>query len=226
MKKNELAKGVMVALVLTSSMAMAEEYPAADYQPKVLYTNPDYSGAKAAPAPAASAPAAKSVVKEVEVDPAYPATNFQPKVLYTDSGYKHSSAAPGTVQTAKSSGSTSSAEAAVDVIQTEKAASSDFSYIGLGLLAVAGFFIYNKKSPKAAKSASGDSYQVASGATGVEKYLEKMGANKTGVAKYLEKQDSNPATGVAKYMAKQIVKDREAAAAKATGVEKYLRDKA
>lgn len=223
MKKNELTKGVMVALLLTSSMAMAEEYPAADYQPKVLYTNPDYSSAKAAPA----APAPKAVVKEVETDPAYPATNFQPKVLYSDAGYKHSSVAPAAEQAAKSSGSTSSAEASVDVIQTEKAASSDFSYIGLVLLAVAGFFIYNKKAPKGAKSSvSGESYQVATGATGVEKYLEKVGANKTGVAKYLEKQDSNPATGVAKYMAKQIVRDREAAAAKATGVEKYLRDKA
>lgn len=224
MKKIELTKCVMMALLLTSSMAMAEEYPAADYQPKVLYTNPEYSSGKAAAA--AAAPAPKSVAKEVEADPAYPATNFQPKVLYSDAGYSHSSVAPNANQSSKSAGSTTSAEAAVDVIQTEKAASSDFSYIGLILLAVAGFFIYNKKAPKGAKSSSGDSYQVATGATGVEKYLEKMGVNKTGVAKYLEKQDSNPATGVAKYMAKQIVRDREAAAAKATGVEKYLRDKA
>ncbi|MGZ0077911.1 MULTISPECIES: hypothetical protein [unclassified Methylomonas] len=227
MKRNELTKGVMAALMLTSSLAMAgSDYPAADYQPKVLYTNPEYNDSKAAPA-AATAPAAKPAVKEVEADPAFPATNFQPKVLYSDADYKHSSAAPTAAKSSSSSSaSTTSAEAAVDVIQTEKAASSDFSYIGLILLAVAGFFIYNKKSPKSAKGSSADDYQVASGATGVEKYLEKMGANKTGVAKYLEKQDSNPATGVAKYMAKQIVRDREAAAAKATGVEKYLRDKA
>ncbi|AMK77324.1 hypothetical protein A1342_20560 [Methylomonas methanica] len=210
--------------MLTSSLAMAgSDYPAADYQPKVLYTNPDYNDTKAAPA--AAAPVAKSAAKEVEADPTFPATNFQPKVLYSDAGYKHSAAAPSAAQSSKSSASATSAEAAVDVIQTEKAGSSDFSYIGLGLLAVVGFFIYNKKSPKSAKGSSADDYQVATGATGVEKYLEKMGANKTGVAKYLEKQDSNPATGVAKYMAKQIVRDREAAAAKATGVEKYLRDK-
>jgi hypothetical protein len=219
-KRNELTKGVMAALLLTSSLAMAgADYPAADYQPKVLYSNPEYNDTKAAPA---AAPVAKPAAKEVEADPAFPATNFQPKVLYSDADYKHSAAAP---SAATSSVSASSAEAAVDVIQTEKAASSDFSYIGLALLAVAGFFIYNKKSPKKAKASSADAYLAVSGATGVEKYLEKMGANKTGVAKYLEKQDSNPATGVAKYMAKQIVRDREAAAAKATGVEKYLRDK-
>jgi len=225
-KRNELTKGVMAALMLTSSLAMAgSDYPAADYQPKVLYTNPEYNDSKSAPV-AAPAPAAKPAAKEVEADPAFPATNFQPKVLYSDAEYKHSAAAPSAAKSSSSSASTTSAEAAVDVIQTEKAASSDFSYIGLVLLAVAGFFIYNKKSPKSAKGSSANDYQVASGATGVEKYLEKMGANKTGVAKYLEKQDSNPATGVAKYMAKQIVRDREAAAAKATGVEKYLRDKA
>ncbi|MBD9354572.1 hypothetical protein IE877_01525 [Methylomonas sp. EbA] len=209
--------------MLTSSLAMAgADYPAADYQPKVLYSNPEYNDTKAAPA---AAPVAKPAAKEVEADPAFPATNFQPKVLYSDADYKHSAAAPSADQASKSSASATSAEAAVDVIQTEKAASSDFSYIGLALLAVAGFFIYNKKSPKKAKASSADAYLAVSGATGVEKYLEKMGANKTGVAKYLEKQDSNPATGVAKYMAKQIVRDREAAAAKATGVEKYLRDK-
>lgn len=213
----------MAALLLTSSLAMAgADYPAADYQPKVLYSNPEYNDTKAAPA---AAPVAKTAAKEVEADPAFPATNFQPKVLYSDADYKHSAAAPSASQASKSSASATSAEAAVDVIQTEKAASSDFSYIGLVLLAVAGFFIYNKKSPKSAKDSSADAYLDVSGATGVEKYLEKMGANKTGVAKYLEKQDSNPATGVAKYMAKQIVRDREAAAAKATGVEKYLRDK-
>jgi len=220
-KKNELTKGVMAALLLTSSVAMAEEYPAADYQPKVLYSNPEASAAKSAPA---AEPAAKSVAKEVEADPAFPAASFQPKVVYSNADYKHSSAAPGSASESKFAGLTS-AEAAVDVIQNEKAASSDFSYIGLVLLAVAGFVVYNKKGAKKSTGSTASDYVVATGATGVEKYLDKIGANKTGVAKYLEKQDSNPATGVAKYMAKQIVRDREAAAAKATGVEKYLRDR-
>ncbi|MCQ8105004.1 hypothetical protein NP590_12885 [Methylomonas sp. SURF-2] len=113
----------------------------------------------------------------------------------------------------------------MQVIETEKAASSDFSYIGLIALAAIGFVVYSKKSGGQASKSAADDYVAASGATGVEKYLDKIGANKTGVAKYLEKQTATPSTGVAKYMAKQIVKDREAAAARATGVEKYLRDK-
>lgn len=206
---------------------MAEsDYPAADYQPKVLYTNPDYK-AESTSAVAAAKPAAKA--KEVEVveqDANYPAANYQPKVLFSDSAYKHDKSAPQITSSGRSSSSASEAsEATASAPAGEKDSSN--SLLGLVVLAAAGFFLYSKKagSKSATGSVSSASYGEAGGATGVEKYLDKIGANKTGVAKYLEKQDSNPATGVAKYMAKQIVKDREAAAAKATGVEKYLRDR-
>lgn len=229
MKKNELTKAVLAALVLASSSVLAEsDYPAADFQPKVVYNDPEYKQAEPAAKAATAAPKVEQAAKEVEADPAYPATNFQPKVLYSDSEYKHSAAAP--VAAGSSSGASapaSSASAANEVIQSEKAGSADFSMIGLLVLAAAGFLVYSKKSGgKTSATAAGDDYSRAGDATGVEKYLEKIGANKTGVAKYLEKQTANPATGVAKYMAKQIVKDKEAAAARATGVEKYLRDKA
>ncbi len=225
MKKNKLTKSLMAALLLTSGMAMAEsDYPAADYQPKVLYTNPDY---KESAAPAAkSAPASKPAAVEVEADPNFPATNFQPKVLYSDSDYKHNSAAPVAASSSSTASKPSAASAALEVIESEKAASTDFSLIGLLVLAAAGFLVYSKKSGgRSLPASSSEDYIHAGDSTGVEKYLEKIGANKTGVAKYLEKQGSNTTTGVARYMAKQIVKDREAAAAKATGVEKYLRDK-
>ena len=224
MKKNELTKAVLAALLLASTSVMAEsDYPAADFQPKVVYSDSGASKSEPAAKPAAAAQATES-------DANYPATSFQPKVVYSDNDYKHSSAAPsaaggGSTKSASASAVTS-ASAANEVIQTEKAASSDFSFIGLIALAVVGFVVYSKKSAgKSSASASSDYSVDAGGSTGVEKYLEKMGANKTGVAKYLEKQTENPSTGVAKYMAKQIVKDREAAAARATGVEKYLRDK-
>lgn len=227
MKKNELTKAVLAALLLASTSVMAEsDYPAADFQPKVVYSDAAASASTSVPAkPAAAAQATES-------DANYPATNFQPKVVYSDADYKHSSAAPsaagGSSSKSASATATTAASAANEVIQTEKAASSDASFIGLIALAVIGFVVYSKKTGgKSSVSAASDDYSVsAGGATGVEKYLEKMGANKTGVAKYLEKQTENPKTGVAKYMAKQIVKDREAAAARATGVEKYLRDKA
>ena len=220
MKKNELKKAVLTALLLASSSVMAaSDYPAADFQPKVLYSDSSaQSQAKS------SAPAAKAA-EPVEVDPNFPAANYQPKVLYSDADYKHSAAAPSTGSSKSSAVAGSESEASV--APSEKPASSDnTTLLGLVVLAAVGFFLYSKKSSvKTAASGSSDVYSSAGGATGVEKYLEKQGINKTGVAKYLEKQVANPATGVAKYMAKQIVKDREAAAARATGVEKYLRDK-
>lgn len=223
MKQNKLTKVVMAALVFASSSVLAEsDYPAADFQPKVVFSD---DSAQSAPA---AKPAAKAPAKEVaEADPNFPAANYQPKVLFNDADYKHSAAAPVAPAASKSSASGStSAAASVEVIQNEKAASSDFSLIGLVALAVIGFVLYNKKSGGRAAGVSSNVYRASTGgSTGVEKYLEKIGANKTGVAKYLEKQTENPSTGVAKYMAKQIIKDREAAAARATGVEKYLRDK-
>lgn len=219
MKKNKLTKAVLAALVFASSSVLAaSDYPAADFQPKVLFSDESVQSAPE------SKPAAAAVVEEADSN--FPAANFQPKVLFKDSDYKHSAAAPSSGSSAKSSAPASAASAELDVIESEKAASSDFSYIGLIALAAIGFVVYSKKSGGQAVRSAADEYIVASGATGVEKYLDKMaGANKTGVAKYLEKQTATPSTGVAKYMAKQIVKDREAAAAKATGVEKYLRDK-
>ena len=228
-KINELTKGVMAALLLTSPLAMAEsDYPAADYQPKVLYTNPDYKAEAASPAAAAKPTAKAKEVEVVEQDPNFPAANYQPKVLFSDSAYKHDKTAPQAPavsdRSVSSSASSSKSESVVAAPAGEQGSSN--SLLGLIALAAVGFFLYSKKSgSQSGSSVSSSAYVDAGGATGVEKYLDKIGANKTGVAKYLEKQDSNPATGVAKYMAKQIVKDREAAAAKATGVEKYLRDR-
>lgn len=225
MKTNELTKGVMAALLLSSSMVVAQDYPAADYQPKVLYSNPDYASSSSASSVAA--PAAK-VAEPVEADPNYPATNFQPKVLYSDSAYKHDKSAPA-LDTSSKTGASSVASVSEP---TETAAepskdSSINSVLGLVALAGVGFFLYSRKSGSNASgsASSSDAYATSGEATGVEKYIDRLGMNKTGVAKYLEKQGSNQTTGVARYMAKQIVKDREAAAAKATGVEKYLRDR-
>ncbi|MDD2761923.1 MAG: hypothetical protein PHH11_16720, partial [Methylomonas sp.] len=197
---------------------------AADYQPKVVYSDESAQSATETNS-AAAAPVE-------EADPNYPATNYQPKVLFSDADYKHSSAAPsapGAASSASSSSAASVSASSAEDVQVEKPASSDLSLFGIIALAAAGFYFFSKKqsgASGAAAAASEDYTASVGGSTGVEKYLEKMGANKTGVAKYLEKQTENPKTGVAKYMAKQIVKDREAAAARATGVEKYLRDKA
>lgn len=223
MNKNPLTNAALATLLLVSTSVMAEsDYPATDFQPKVVYS--DSSASQSQPA---EADAAKVEAKAEADDANYPATNYKPKVVYHDADYKHSSTAPSASSDSSSAPKATASAASVsnEVIQNEKAGSSDFSMIGLIVLAIAGFFVFNKKSKVKSGSASSDDVAV-SGSTGVEKYLEKMGANKTGVAKYLEKQtEQQPATGVAKYMAKQIVKDKAAAAASATGVEKYLRDK-
>ena len=228
MKKNELTKVVLAALVFASSAVMAEsDYPAADFQPKVIFSD-DSASQNASSSAAKTGPTA-------EVDENFPATSYQPKVLFSDAEYKHSSEAPSAKSSSTSSRSATSASAAVEVIQSEKEASSNFSYIGLIAIAIAGFFVYSKKTGgisigegKSKKiAAPSNSYVAAAdGSTGVEKYLEKVGIKKTGVAKYLDKQvETYPSTGVAKYMAKQIIKDRAVAASRVTGVEKYLRDK-
>ena len=228
MKKNELTKVVLAALVFASSVAMAEsDYPAADFQPKVIFS--DDSASQSASEPKETA------AKVEEADENFPAANYQPKVLFSDADYKHSPAAPSAKGSSVSTSAPTLASAEVEVIQAEKEASSNFSYIGLIAIAIAGFFVYTKKtggvslsSGKSSKKvAPSNSYAAAAdGSTGVEKYLEKVGIKKTGVAKYLDKQvETYPSTGVAKYMAKQIIKDREVAASRVTGVEKYLRDK-
>ena len=228
MKKNMLTKSLMSALLLTSTLAIAEsDYPAADYQPKVLYSDPEYKGS-AAPAEK-NAAAAKPAPVEVEADPNFPATNFQPKVLYSDSNYKHDSTAPSAGSSGSKAAVSSSSDvgtaSAVEEASASESGSSSTGLLGLLVLAAIGFFVYNKNSGSKAVSASGSTYADSNESTGVEKYLARAGINKTGVAKYIEKQGATNTTGVARYMAKQVIKDREAAAAKATGVEKYLRDK-
>jgi len=225
-KNKQLTKVLFGALVAASSSVMAaSDYPAADFQPKVLY-----SDASAASSGQEKTEAKASSAVSDQADANFPATNYQPKVLYSDADYKHNSAAPGSASSAKAVVADSESGASSAPIEGQPA-SNDSSLIGLLVLAAgAGFYFFNKKSNGQGVSANRESTQAyntgnSEGVTGVEKYLEKLGGNKTGVAKYLEKQGASPSTGVAKYVAKQIVRDRAAAADRATGVEKYLRDK-
>lgn len=221
-------KGVFAVLLAASFTAGAEtKYPAAEFQPKVLYKDADYKHAESTGSTAASAEQAKPKAKVV--DPNYPAADYQPKVLYKDENYKPSQATP---TTSASSDFESSDVSVAESAGTEKEESNLTSLIGLAVLALGGFFFFSKKSkPQAVPRPSESSIYAAAastGSTGVEKYLASLpqAAKATGVEKYLENQaKQQPISGVAKYVAKQIIKDREAAAAKVTGVEKYLRSK-
>ena len=220
-------KGVFAVLLAASFTAGAEtQYPAADFQPKVLYKDADY---KHAGSTAAAAPAEQAKPKAKVVDPNYPAADYQPKVLYKDENYKPSPATPSTAASSDFESSDVSVAESEQSAGTKKEESNLTFLIGLAVLALGGFFFFNKKSKSEASPSERSTYAAAStGSTGVEKYLASLpqAAKATGVEKYLENQaKQQPISGVAKYVAKQIIKDREAAAAKVTGVEKYLRSK-
>jgi len=80
MKKIIILGFATAVIALTSLTASAEgdaQYPAANFQPKVIYIDKD----SVKPSPN-KCPAQKTEEKTVEFDPKYPAANFVPKVIY------------------------------------------------------------------------------------------------------------------------------------------------
>lgn len=71
-----LATAFIASASLTASAGSDDQYPASDFQPKVVYIDKD------AVKPLTKCPAQKPAEKEVEFDPKYPAANFTPKVIY------------------------------------------------------------------------------------------------------------------------------------------------
>ena len=224
-KNNNILQGVLAAMLLASPLVGAEtQYPASDFKPKVLYSDSEYKHTESTPA--------TSVKRTAKADPNYPAANFEPKVLYKDSSYKHKA---DTVASAPTTSSAPSASAeAQPAEETAKEGSDSTFLIGLVVLAAVGFYLLKGKkgapvqpsSRPAPRRSAPIQAGEAGGLTGVAKYLAGKEVKTTGVAKYLEsKEQEAPVTGVAKYMAKQVVAARQAAAERVTGVEKYLRNK-
>ncbi len=229
MKISQLTNGLLVSLLLSASVVEAgdSQYPATDFQPKVVYQDTDYKHKGSA-----ASSSSKGAKGEVSVaDSNYPAANFQPEVLYEDKKYKHTK---GSVSSSSGSTTSSSVEASGEEAQPESGDSSLGLVMGLAILAVAGFIFYSKnnkitkgtrKAKKAAPArAAAKKAVVASGSavSGVDKYLEsKGGVEPSSVEKYLEDRNTS-VSGVAKYVAKQKVSARIASV---TGVEKYLKGK-
>ena len=226
MKKNNVKKGIFTALLLASPLVTAgTQYPAADFQPKVVYQDKDYqhqgSGASNASA---------SVGEKAKADANYPAATFQPKVVYQDKDYKHNAGA----STSKSIPLAMWEERVEEVAEAKYADDADaeesslnplFAILVLGVAV----FLFRKKSKGPAKPkktvASSVAVRSADGLSGVAKYLEKKSPKLSGVAKYLEANQPAPKSGVTKYVARKIVAAKQAASAKATGVEKYIRNR-
>lgn len=216
--------------MLASPLVNADQkYPASDFQPEVVYQDDSYiSGSTKAEAPVAKKEV-KEVVESTVDDSKYPAANFQPQVVYSDENYKHS-------ESVKSSSLAASTEkSAEEVVATESVASvkkddSSMNYIfGLVGLIAAGAFLMKKQSAGSGSKTSSTSTTSApiakSASTGVARYLNKVSG--TGVSRYIDKKvkTTTPATGVAKYMAKQAVAAKTTSAQAKTGVEKYMRDR-
>lgn len=207
MNNNKLTKSLFAALMLASTLVVAEEYPATDYKPTVLFHDE----------------AANNKAKQ-----------NQPKVV----------AAPA----AKSSVSATASVSRIDTETapaTESGGSNGLLLILLGAGA-AGFFLV--KSNSCSKSSNSSAYAPdSSGLSGVARYLKSLDqAAGTGVSRYLDKQTAAAqakaaaaaeaariaaeSTGVAKYIKQntQVVAAKSSAAADdgATGVAKYLRDRA
>jgi len=248
-KKNNLTRVAFSVLLLASAAAGAEQqYPAADFQPEVLYQDSDYIAKNSpetttttttAKVPASPPEATSGAPEGTNYDSKYPAAHFQPEVLYHDPNYKHAESVKATVSKEKvgskpveSASVVSKEETGSKPVESQsvtaasKEESSMSSYlIGLVVLALAGFYFFKnrgtttvqKKAPAPAKT----SYAL----TGVAKYLNKVSG--TGVSRYLEThvKSASATTGVAKYMAKQAASPKTTAAKAATGVEKYMRDR-
>ncbi len=71
-----LTTAVMTLTTFTASAESDDKYPAANFQPKVVYI--DNESVKSTP----KCPDQKPAEKAAEFDPKYPAANFSPKVIY------------------------------------------------------------------------------------------------------------------------------------------------
>lgn len=218
MKIQKLIRGLIVALVLASPVVGAKDYPAANFQPTVIYSDTDDKQSTSS-----STSSHKAEISQPDSN--YPAANFQPTVVYSDAGYKHQSSNTSKKTTIASP----SLEESMVEESVEESEDSIVTLFGLLVLAAVGFVLLKRKSLSAPATPKKRSHVISetkvTGSTGVARYLSKNMPELSTVAKYLRDKNSKvPTSGVSKYMAKKVVAAKAAAVTKITGVEKYLRD--
>lgn len=91
MNKTKINQGLFVGLMLAAAAIQAEDYPAADFQPKVLFqdesvvaSSSPVAGSSNASVPCVNQESSSQKEEVAEFDPKYPASNFQPKVLFSE----------------------------------------------------------------------------------------------------------------------------------------------
>ncbi len=226
MKKNNLSKGAFVVLLLANAVVSADQkYPAADFQPEVLYQDSAYIAKNSQSSSVTAKKVDSGSTKNLVVDSKYPAADFQPEVLYEDKNYKQAATTVTKAVTSKALANDENSIAATE----SKDDSSQLTYLlGLAVLAAAGLFLKKRSEVPVQKNSNiADSVVKKSYAlnTGVAKYLNKVTG--TGVSRYVAThvRAVSASTGVAKYMAKQSSASKVTANNAATGVEKYMRDR-
>jgi len=233
-KKNNLSKGAFVVLLLANAVVSADQkYPAADFQPEVLYQDSAYLAKSGSSSSVAAKPAETKKVDSgsatnQEVDSKYPAADFKPEVLYQDTNYKQAPVPVAKSKVTASEAISDNKDNTVAASESKDDSSQLIYLLGLAVLAAAGMFLKKSsavtepKRSNIADSAVKKSYALN---TGVAKYLNKVTG--TGVSRYLEThvRAVSVSTGVAKYMAKQSSATKSTANNAATGVEKYMRDR-
>ena len=227
MKIQNLTRGLIAALVVASPIVGAEDYPAANFQPTVIYSDVAENEGKATSK-------STSKAETSQPDSNYPAANFQPTVVYSDSDYKHQESAVSQEKTVNSDLSSNVLANEEAITVEESTDDSMVTLFGLAILAIVGFVLLKRKSSaeisekpvrRARVASQTKAKPQAGGATGVARYLSKNMPELSSVAVYLKNKNNVQASGVSKYMAKRIVAAKAAAVAKRTGVEKYLRDR-
>ncbi len=77
-----LATAAIALTTFTASAESDDKYPAANFQPKVIYIDKESVNVSATSSAKCTCPTQKSAEKATEFDPKYPAAHFTPKVIY------------------------------------------------------------------------------------------------------------------------------------------------
>jgi len=85
MKHRQLTQAVFMTSLLAASAVYAQDYPASNFQPKVIYSSEPAVVSQAA---ASVAPCTPTKEAQTEADPRYPAASFQPKVIFSSADAK------------------------------------------------------------------------------------------------------------------------------------------
>ena len=77
-----LSVSMLGAMFAGPALASEERYPAYNFQPSVIYSNPELIEKTSSIASSSSATSVQAAAPAVQVDPKYPAAYFTPTLIY------------------------------------------------------------------------------------------------------------------------------------------------